>query len=197
MGIIYTNKRIHWNLFLALEREFETVARYIEPCTQNNSTYSVELARLLMSAAQEVDVVLKAYCGFLDRNSNVSGIDSYYSCIAQHNPDFTNVEVEIAHYGMRSMPFYGWARNRPPEWWTANNKVKHHRSTHFDRATLKNTYNAIAALEISIIHLYQVELAEQGRDSDWSNVTDLLDPRPRLFLPKNGYYEENISAGTF
>ena len=45
MGINYTDKRIHWNLFLALEREFEIVARYIEPCAANNDTYSIELAR--------------------------------------------------------------------------------------------------------------------------------------------------------
>ena len=82
-------------------------------------------------------------------------------------------------------------------WWTANNKVKHHRSTHFDRATLKNTYNALAALEVSIIHLYQIELSELGRDSNWVNVTQLLNPRPKLFIPTNGYYQDSIDAGTF
>ena len=195
MGINYTAKRIHWNLFLALEREFEIVARYIEPCAANNDTYSIELARLLMSASQEVDVVLKAYCQKLNGNTVAKGIESYLSTINAHNTDFLNVEVGIPHYGMSSKPFIDWTVSSPPLWWTANNKVKHHRSTDFNRASLKNTYNALCALEISIIHLYQVELRELGQDYGWSDVTKLLVPRPRLFIPTNGYYQDIFDGG--
>jgi len=197
MGIIYAQKGIHWNMFLALEREFEIVTRYIEPCTGNDNTYSIELARLLMSASQEVDVVLKAYCEKLNGNNAAQGIETYFTSIDTNKPLFLNVEVEISHYGMRSKPFSDWSAGNPPIWWTANNKVKHHRRTHFERATLKNTYNALAALEISIIHLYQIEQRELGRDFDWIAVTKLLIPRPRLFIPNDGYYQESNDPGTF
>ena len=139
--------------------------------------------------------MLKAYCQKLNMNTSARGIESYLSTINAHNSEFLNAEVGILHYGMRSKPFVDWAVGKPPLWWTANNKVKHHRTTDFNRASLKNTYNALCALEVSIIHLYQVELIELGKDCGWSDVTKLLVPKPRLFIPTNGYYQDILDGG--
>jgi hypothetical protein len=38
------NIRPHWNYFLALEKDLETVSRYIEFSRDNLNTYSIELA---------------------------------------------------------------------------------------------------------------------------------------------------------
>ena len=64
------NIRPHWNYFLALEKDLETVSRYIEFCHDNLNTYSIELAHLLLSLASEIDTVAKRTCSLLEPNAN-------------------------------------------------------------------------------------------------------------------------------
>jgi hypothetical protein len=47
----------HWNYFLAIERDLETLARYVEFDPKNFTSFSIEIARLLLAAAAEVDIV--------------------------------------------------------------------------------------------------------------------------------------------
>jgi hypothetical protein len=49
--------KLHWNYFLALEQDLETVSRYVECTSDNHKIYSIELAHLLFAAASEVDVI--------------------------------------------------------------------------------------------------------------------------------------------
>ena len=59
MAIEEINKLVHWNYFLAFDSDAEKLSRYIEFTTDNFEAYSIELVRLLLSAASEVDVVAK------------------------------------------------------------------------------------------------------------------------------------------
>jgi len=68
MGIKYEGTKIHWNNFLAIEQDFEKLSRYIEFCEDNNNTFSIELARIIMSASQKIDVILKNICNLLVDN---------------------------------------------------------------------------------------------------------------------------------
>ncbi len=38
----------HWELFLILENEFQTISRYVEIHPDNDDTYSLEIASLLV-----------------------------------------------------------------------------------------------------------------------------------------------------
>jgi len=49
MGIHYSQTNIHWNYYLAIENDFEKISRYIEFTEANNATFSIELARIIMS----------------------------------------------------------------------------------------------------------------------------------------------------
>ena len=49
-----TPSKLHWNYFLALERDLEIVSRYVEFCSQNFEVYSIEFAHLLFAAASEI-----------------------------------------------------------------------------------------------------------------------------------------------
>ncbi len=43
--IEYTsNQLLHWNYFIALEKDAEITSRYVEICTENEKTYSIEYA---------------------------------------------------------------------------------------------------------------------------------------------------------
>lgn len=55
-------KLLHWNYFLVLESDLEHLSRYIEFTKDNYKIYSQEMARLLLTAGSEVDVVLKGLC---------------------------------------------------------------------------------------------------------------------------------------
>jgi hypothetical protein len=62
LSITTTPSKLHWNSFLALERDMEVVSRYIEFANANLGVFSIELAHLLFAAASEVDVVAKLLC---------------------------------------------------------------------------------------------------------------------------------------
>lgn len=54
-----TAGKLHWNYFLALERDLELVTRYVEFSQQNFGVYSIEFAPPFFAASAEVDVVAK------------------------------------------------------------------------------------------------------------------------------------------
>ena len=182
MAIRYSKINPHWNYFVALERDFEVVSRYVEPCEQNEETFSIELGRLLMAATQEVDVVLQLLCKKLAPIENPSSIGAYHAVVDRELPDFKNDIVRLPRFGMESRLWVNWGQDSPPFWWTANNKIKHSRSTHFDRATLKNTYNAISGLLLAITYMHRAALTPDAKlPNDWWRVTTPLDPPSTMF----------------
>jgi len=133
--------------------------------------YSIELARLLMTAAAEVDVVAKALCKEIDRERNASSINVYQSVLLLAVPMLSQAKVEMPRFGMVFEPWSNWAEpTTPPDWWQGNNKVKHHRAEHFRQANLKNVLNAVSALLVLLLLLHSKD--------------NLYFPQlPRLFVP--------------
>jgi len=73
-----TTGKLHWNYFLALERDLEVVSRYVEFCQQNFDVYSIEFAHLLFAAASEVDVIAKLLCQRLSSQAPRANIDGEF-----------------------------------------------------------------------------------------------------------------------
>jgi len=161
MAINRTTTFIHWNYFLALEEDLDRLARYVDLSGQNESTFSIEIARVFLSASAEVDVILKQVAVKNNPASEASSINAYFPEITQHYPNYIGFTVLVPRYGLTLTPWISWSANTPPFWWQDHNKVKHQRHNHFDKATLKNCLNTMAALFVSVIHLYSNE-AEQG-----------------------------------
>ena len=61
MAITERESLSYWNYFLALEADLERLSRFVEFTSVNFQTYSLEMARLLLTGASEVDVVAKHY----------------------------------------------------------------------------------------------------------------------------------------
>ena len=154
MGIARQQTLIHWNYFLAIEEDIQRLSRYVDFSSSNDNTFSIEIARILMAASAEVDVVLKQLCSALQPNSNAGSINQYHDLITPLVPGFKPFKVIIPTQGLELQPWISWGNNTPPMWWTANNKVKHHRHENFQQATLKNCLNSVAALYISVLYLY-------------------------------------------
>lgn len=143
---------IHWNYFLAIEQDVIKLSRYIEFCEHNFNTYSIEIARIIMASTQEIDVVMKEICKNKEKSSRTE--TGYRTFIPTIYPKFTDREVEISKYGLSFVPFEEWKNKKTPKWWTANNKIKHQRNTHFSRASLENMFKSVCGLMITNLHYY-------------------------------------------
>lgn len=146
----------HWNYFLAIENELIQLARYIEFDAKNFTCFSIEIARILLSSAAEVDVVCKRICKGIDPSTSADNIIQYQSEVTKAYPDFANFEISVSLYGMVLKPWTNWNnQNTPPDWWTAYNKVKHHRDTEYHQANLQNALNSVAGLLVALLYLYK------------------------------------------
>lgn len=194
MGIHYSQTNIHWNYYLAIESDFEKISRYIEFTEANNFTFSIELARIIMSGTQEVDGIMKKFCRLLKPESDPQNIKHYREIINEKLPEFFDEIIQIPRFGMTSTPWVNWKAdidNNSPDWWIANNKIKHNRTLNFEEANLKNAFNCVGALLITTLYFYKHEIENQsGNPIDWQDLTTLLKPKASLFISKDEYYLE-------
>ncbi len=120
----------------------------------NFNCYSIQNARLILASTQDIDVLLKQICAKLGNNStNESG---YRLFMTNNYPNILTAKVEISMYDLEFMPFQAWSNNITPDWWTANNKIKHERHTHFTFASLQNLLGTVAALFITNLFFYSI-----------------------------------------
>lgn len=158
MVILASTSLAHWNYFLALEKDIEVLSRYVEFTQKNFTCYSLEISRILFSAASEVDVVAKELCKKINPNSSASNINRYRDEIKTAYPGLHTFKVTIPRFGLEFTPWSNWGDvNGVPDWWTAYNKVKHHRNTDYERGNLQNCLNAAAGLFVVILYFYKEE----------------------------------------
>ena len=157
MGIHETQTHSHWNYFLALEEDVVRLSRYIEFTQDNFSAYSLELARVLFSAASEVDVVAKQLCARLDAARQADNIAKYREIIQPALPILADTLVLVPRFGLTLNPWEQWRNDANPFWWKAYNNVKHHRHTHFADASLENALNSVAGLFVLLLFFYREE----------------------------------------
>ena len=170
MVITERGSLIHWNYFLALDDDAAKFSRYVEFSGSNFKTYSIELARILMAASSEVDVVAKLLCKKIDPSKKADNINNYRKIIIGAFPRIATLKVQITRCGLTFMPWNNWKNGKSPDWWQDYNSVKHNRNDNFEKANLSNTLHSIAALFILLLYYYQAE-ADNG----------LLFPNPSMY----------------
>jgi hypothetical protein len=176
---------LHWNFFLALERDADVLSRYVEFDSRNYDCFSIEIARILASASGEVDVVAKQLCRAADPHSTAADMIDYRRELMRAYPGIPDLRVKVPRFGLELKPWEQWKRhNGVPLWWTAYNKIKHDRNGQYRRATLKNALNAAAGLFVMVLHLYR----------DKAQAGELL-PSPQLFRPDNAHYDATVHNG--
>lgn len=175
---------IHWNYFLALESDLQTVSRYIEFSPKNYKTYSIELAYLFLTSSSEVDVVAKLLCEFIAPSKKAETIIDYRLHITKSLPDFAKQEVFIPRFGLVFRPWNNFENGESPMWWRQYNDVKHSRSEHFPDANLANVIDSIGALLVLnfYYHKYRLDL------KSLNDVGHKLVPRSELLALNSEYY---------
>jgi len=155
MGIQVGPVRQHWNYFLALDDDIVRMSRFLEPTTANFPAFSLELARILITAASEVDVVAKLFCRKIDPKSKARDINGYRKAIIPACNKLPDAVVTLPKFGLTLTPWEQWGKDKNPIWWRAYNDVKHHRGEHFASANLHHALNAVAGLYLLLLFLYR------------------------------------------
>ena len=148
----------HWNYLLAIERDLDELSRYVEFDEKNFDCFSIEIARILLVSGAEVDVVCKQLCSVIDRRSKAESIHGFRDKIKPAYPSIPQFEVWLPRFGLRLHPWDKWkSAHGVPMWWTAYNKIKHHRDKEYERANLQNALNAVAGLFVMVLYLYRAK----------------------------------------
>lgn len=181
MGILIRKIPKHWNYFLCIEEDILALSRWIEFAKPNFPCYSVELARLLMVCASEVDVVAKVLCRKVSPEQKAGGIGQYQTILLQAYSQLPENRVDVPRFGLKLKPWTNWSRpGNSPYWWRAYNKVKHHRSEHFEKSSLENVLNAAAGLFVLLVLYYGL------REVSISPASQLFEPN--RFAYRDGNY---------
>ncbi len=182
MGIRTKPVDPQWNYFLALEEDLLRLARYVEFSEDNFKTYSIEIARLLLASASEVDVVMKLRCRQF--GSKASSIGEYRRVLRDQVPKLSEMNAFIPRYGIALNPWRNWGNDKSPNWWSDHNKVKHRRNMNFPRASLENVLNAMGGLFLLLLTYY-------AHEPDRLSVV----PLPVLFEPSENVASKRHTLG--
>jgi hypothetical protein len=195
MAIQATSGKLHWNYFIALERDLEVVSRYVEFTPPNFDVYSIALAHLLFAAASEVDVIAKLLCQQSSPSQPRGNINQYRSILLTAFPTLPTMQVVVPRYGLTLTPWANWAGPDNPDWWRSYNNVKHERDAHFQEATLTNALNAMGALLLLTYIYYSHSLAPAGipRLSAKDTTRELQPESTLIRLPESFYYDHIVS----
>ena len=169
---------VHWNYLLAIENDLVRLSRYVEFEKRNFACFSIEIARILLTASAEADVVCKQLCLKLDESSSADNIHMYRDQIKVAYPNICDFEVILSRYGITAKPWAKWIEDEGvPDWWTAYNKVKHHRQSEYHRAKLKNAIDSLAGLFVMTLYFYKKK-ANSGQ----------LFPIPQILRVDDAYF---------
>ena len=174
----------HWIFFTAIERDAETLLRFIEPVESNFATFSMEVCRVLFAAAAEFEIVIKGICAARGKNPDKLNIHQIRRCLMSSIPEIVDERVYIGRYGLVFDPLVNWRFGNVPEWWTAYNAVKHDRAQSFSDANLKNALNAVAGLLVATVFYYRHQFAPGQPNQPMQEFDDTvlqLSPHPCLF----------------
>jgi hypothetical protein len=165
----------YWQYFVALESDLAKASRYVEISDDNMETYSVEFARLILSAGSEVDVLAKVLS---DQHSLIimpNNIDGYRKAITTKFQEFAFLSIRIPRYSLELKPWREWHDGKNPIWWRAYNDIKHERNVNFKQATLSNALNAVAGAFTLVCYICQKELRANLAEP-WPQLLS-LDPK--------------------
>ncbi|MDA3835196.1 MAG: hypothetical protein PF495_17565 [Spirochaetales bacterium] len=145
----------YWHYFLQLESDVYASAQYIACIEANDATCSIEFAKQIVCICTECEAVLKKICKFIDPKNNPVNMGHYKRTLLDRFPEIHKAPVHLGQRERTIHPFAEW--NNPGgriDWWNAYQDVKYHRDSNFEKASLKNTLDALGALLILELTLY-------------------------------------------
>ncbi len=175
----------YWQYFLAIESDLEATVRFVEPGPRNFDTYSIEFAKILLTASSEVDVICKVLAGDINPTVGSDSINEHRVAILARYPRFPEMQIIVPRYELAFEPWATWAMGSNPEWWRSYNAVKHQRHTSFPSANQCSAFESVAGLFSLLAYLYHEEIIREGL-SPWPKLLD-IEANPMALFPEDRY----------
>jgi hypothetical protein len=172
----HKNNLPHWNYFRVIEQDLEACFRYVAPTPVHYSVHSDEFGKIILVACSEIENALQALASDIDPTAKLNNICDFSNVILSKFPRFVLAKVEAARYSLVVEPWKNW-NSAAPDWWkNGYNKIKHDRAGNPEAATFERALNAVAALEIVLLYLYQHKY--QVNTFPIRNCPHMLEPVP-------------------
>lgn len=164
----------YWNYYLELEEQLIQTKRFVDFDISNYKTFSIEYLKLLQATCSEIDVVAKIIAEKFELSFSKldnKNIQKWGFVIQKYFKEIQHIKVCFLN-DFCITPWQNWGYEQykdkknsiryrllkgaeTPQWWTAYNKVKHERTSHYQngktnycRANLENLISAMSALFI-------------------------------------------------
>jgi hypothetical protein len=162
-------KGIFWELYLDLERQFQSFLEYVPYLEGNERTYSYKLLNMILSIGGHVDSAFKEMARFPRFSSNSKCREILELLKGNKTVEITlPLEAFEEEYSISKKavlfkcvpedheirPFEPRSDTAPsPSWWKIYNGLKHDAGVNLKEANLLNTLNALAgAFLVNVIH---------------------------------------------
>ncbi len=175
----------YWQYFLAIESDLEATVRFVEPSHRNFNTYSIEFAKVLLTASSEVDVICKLLARDIDSTLRSDNIGEHRTVIIEKYPHFPEMQILVPRYELKFEPWLPWATGLNPEWWQSYNAVKHERHTSFPMANQNNAFQSVAGLFCLLAYLYHEDIIREALNP-WPKLID-IEADPTALFPEDRY----------
>ncbi|HKL20642.1 MAG TPA: hypothetical protein VJ904_02480 [Tichowtungia sp.] len=154
-----------WHYFLLLESDFAAAARHLVGTERNDTACSIEFAKQIVCICTECEALLKQISQSIFPKNNAANMGHYKRTLLGHYPDIHKAAVLLRPNQRTLHPFEAWGDSGGRiDWWNAYQDIKYHRDSNFEKATLKNTLEALGALLILELTLY-AGIASKGTDT--------------------------------
>jgi hypothetical protein len=155
----------YWQYFLKLEADFYATARYLGCTKRNDATCSIEFAQQIVCINTECEAVLKRICKTIDSKNQAANMGHYKPTLLKKFPKMHSAPVYVNQFLRTVHPFAEWnGSGGRLEWWNAFQDIKYHRNHNFEKANLINTLDALSALLILELYLYE-SFSPKGSES--------------------------------
>jgi hypothetical protein len=179
---------------------------YIEPVSTNLDIYGHKIREVLILACTEVEYLFRQ---FLEENKygwkpENHGTKDYVTCRDIFRLNEYAVELEFYPDLGPFKPFHGWDDSKSTQsldWYAAYNGVKHNRGLNFERASLKQLIESLAAIHILLECQYGSDIVTDFKSvfkttarPEWGLnylFAPLFADRKMIWQSPKGYFEIN------
>jgi hypothetical protein len=146
---------IYWQTFKMLYADLEDTFRYVHPVADHHNVYSFKYYELLLRSCTEFESVCRKFIiqkQLTTKKPDKTDIRDYF-LLNQYDEDRVLSKFHAIFkfdHDYVLTPLDGWNKSHALSWYQDYNKVKHHRASEFQRASLLNVLNAVSGLFLII-----------------------------------------------
>lgn len=152
----------YWRYCDILNKDLGVASRFVEPVKLNYEVYSLEFAKIILSACSEIEAVGKLLYDAICKEDKVIkkdvGMNDIATKLLLASPLVYESYMTIPITVDNIFPFLNWKESKKsvPKWWADHNDIKHSRHIieNYKKANLNNAIDSVAALAVFNNYLY-------------------------------------------